>query len=199
MPRKPNRRSDRFVDRERLLAAIGACREEMTREQSRMEVCGPLYHSSSTVVAAIDGLALMLTGRRDYFHLAGHGVHEEMRNAATGRKAMLAAGDLFANVPERLAEEEFTVLAEFPGTRIERIVSTGQASPPGFWYDQEQTEWVVLLRGSAGLMFEGEDALRILRPGNYVEIPAHLRHRVEWTDAAEPTIWMAVHVNTRLG
>ena len=78
MPRKPNRRSDRFVDRERLLAAIGACRETITREQSRMEVCGPLYHSSSTVVAAIDGLALMLTGRRDYFHLAGHGVHEDV-------------------------------------------------------------------------------------------------------------------------
>ncbi|MBU6529261.1 cupin domain-containing protein (plasmid) [Methylocystis sp. MJC1] len=78
-------------------------------------------------------------------------------------------------------------------TRIERIVSTGQASPLGFWYDQEQTEWVVLLSGSAGLMFEGEDALHILRSGSYVEIPAHLRHRVEWTDAAEPTVWLAVH------
>jgi cupin 2 domain-containing protein len=199
MPQKPNRRLDRFVDRERLLAAVGACREELTREQSRMEVCGPLYHSSSTVVAAIDSLALMLTGRRDYFHLAGHGVHEELRNAAIRRDAMLVAGNLFANMPERLAEEEFTDLAEFPDARIERIVSTGQASPPGFWYDQEQTEWVVLLRGSAGLMFEGEDAPRILRPGHYVEIPARRQHRVEWTDTTEPTVWMAVHVNTRLG
>jgi cupin 2 domain-containing protein len=165
MPRKPNRRSDRFVDRERLLAAIGACRKEMTREQSRMEVCGPLYHSSSTVVAAIDGLALMLTGRRDYFHLTGHGVHEDVRKTATGRDAMLAAGNLFANIPEHLTEEEFTALAELPGARIERIVSTGQASPAGYWYDQEQTEWVILLSGSAGLLFEGEDAPRILRPG----------------------------------
>ncbi|WP_363352342.1 cupin domain-containing protein [Methylocystis echinoides] len=199
MPRKPNRRSDRFVDRERLLSAIGACREKITREQSRMEICGPLYHSSSTVVAAIDGLALMLTGRRDYFHLAGHGVHEDVRNAATGRDAMLAAGNLFANIPEHLTEVEFTALAELPGARIERIVSTGQASPAGYWYDQEQTEWVILLSGSAGLLFEGEDAPCILRPGDYVEIPARLRHRIEWTDATEPTVWLAVHVNAQLG
>jgi cupin 2 domain-containing protein len=199
MPRKPNRRSDRFVDHERLLAAIGACRERITREQSRMEVCGPLYHSSSTVVAAIDGLALMLTGRRDYFHLAGHGVHEDVRNTATKRNAMVVAGNLFANIPQRLAEEEFTVLAEFFGARIERIVTTGQASPPGFWYDQEQSEWVVLLSGSARLLFEGEDAPRILRPGDYVEIPARRRHRVEWTDATQPTVWLAVHVNAQLG
>ncbi|MGJ0507704.1 MAG: cupin domain-containing protein [Methylocystis sp.] len=181
------------------MAAIGTCPEKITREQSRMEVCGPLYHSSSTVVAAIDGLALMLTGRRDYFHLAGHGVHEDVRNTATRRNAMVVAGNLFSNIPQRLAEEEFTVLAEFSGARIERIVTTGQASPPGFWYDQEQTEWVVLLSGSAGLLFEGEDAPRILRPGDYVEIPARRRHRVEWTDATQPTVWLAVHVNAQLG
>nr|WP_281932819.1 cupin domain-containing protein [Methylocystis iwaonis] len=111
---------------------------------------------------------------------------------------MLAAGNLFANIPERLTEEEFTALAELPGARIERIVSTGQASPAGYWYDQEQTEWVILLSGSAGLLFEGEDAPRILRPGDYVEIPARLRHRIEWTDATEPTVWLAVHVNAQL-
>lgn len=193
MSRKPNRRSDRFVDRERLLTAIGACREKITREQARMEVCGPLYHSSSTVVAAIDGLALMLTGRRDYFHLTGHGVHAEVRNSGTGRDAMLAAGNLFANLPERRTEEEVTSLVEFPGARIERIVSTGQASPPGFWYDQEQFEWVALLKGSAGVVFEGEDTPRILRPGDHVEIPARRRHRVEWTDPTEPTVWLALH------
>ncbi|MGJ0510018.1 MAG: hypothetical protein ACR652_23390 [Methylocystis sp.] len=73
MPRRLNRRSDRFVDRERLLAAMGGCRETIAREQARMEISGPLYFSSSTVVAAIDGLALMLTGRSDYFHLTGPG------------------------------------------------------------------------------------------------------------------------------
>lgn len=107
---------------------------------------------------------------------------------------MLAAGNLFANAPARSAEEEVTILAQFPGARIERIVSTGQSSPPGFWYDQEQVEWVVLLSGSAGLLFEGEAAPRILRPGDYIEIPAHARHRVEWTDANELTVWLAVHV-----
>jgi cupin 2 domain-containing protein len=111
---------------------------------------------------------------------------------------MVVSGNLFAKIPERLVQEEFTVLAEFPGTRIERIVSTGHASLPGFWYNQERTEWVILLRGSAALMFEGEDAPIILRPGDYLEIPAHRRHRVEWTDATEPTVWLAVHVNAGL-
>jgi cupin 2 domain-containing protein len=112
---------------------------------------------------------------------------------------MLATRNLFANVPEGLIEEEITILAEFPGARIERIVSTGQASQPGFWYDQEQTEWVVLLSGSAGFLFEGEVAQRTLRPGDYLEIPAHARHRVEWTDANESTVWLAVHVSANSG
>ncbi len=112
---------------------------------------------------------------------------------------MLATRNLFANVPERLIDEEITILAEFPGARIERIVSTGQASQPGFWHDQEQAEWVVLLSGAAGLLFEGEATPRILRPGDYVEIPAHARHRVEWTDANEPTVWLAVHVGAKAG
>ncbi|MBL1257786.1 cupin domain-containing protein [Methylocystis sp. Sn-Cys] len=110
---------------------------------------------------------------------------------------MLGARNLFANVPERLMDEEITILAELPGARIERIVSTGQASQPGLWYDQEQAEWVVLLGGSAGLLFEGEAAPRILRPGDYVDIPAHARHRIEWTDANEPTVWLAVHVGAK--
>ena len=81
-------------------------------------------------------------------------------------------------MPTCLGEEEIAALADLPGARIERIVSTGQASPPGFWYDQDHAEWVVLLSGSAGLWIEDEDAPRILRPGSYVEIPAHARHRV---------------------
>ena len=100
------------------------------------------------------------------------------------------SGSLFANVPALLDIEETAVLAELPGARVERIVSTGQASAPGFWYDQDQTEWVVVLAGSAGLMIEGESAPRVLAPGDYVEIPPHIRHRVEWTDADEPTVWL---------
>jgi len=105
----------------------------------------------------------------------------------------IKSGDLFADVPALLEKEETAVLAELPGARIERIVSTGQASPPGFWYDQDWTEWFVVLSGSAGLMIEDESAPRILAPGDYVEIPPHVRHRVEWTDADEPTVWLAVH------
>ena len=105
----------------------------------------------------------------------------------------LCSGSLFEEVPARVDIEQTTVLAEFPGARIERIVSTGQASPPGFWYDQDRTEWVIVLAGSAGLMIEGESAPRILAPGDYIELPPHVRHRVEWTDADEPTVWLAVH------
>jgi cupin 2 domain-containing protein len=97
-------------------------------------------------------------------------------------------------VAASLEEEETTVLGVLPGARIERIVSTGQASPPGFWYDQDWAEWVVVLAGSARLLIEGEAEPRILAPGDYLEIPPHVRHRVEWTDGAESTIWLAVHV-----
>jgi cupin 2 domain-containing protein len=104
------------------------------------------------------------------------------------------AGNLFASVPARLKQEEIAVLAEFPGARVERIVSTGQASPPGFWYDQDRAEWVALLTGSAGLLIEGEAAPRVLAPGDWVGIPPRVRHRVEWTDADEPTVWLALHI-----
>ena len=77
--------------------------------------------------------------------------------------------------------------------RIERIVSTGQASPPGFWYDQDWGEWVVLLSGAARLRLAEEAEARRLAPGDWVDIPAHCRHRVEWTDPDQPTVWLAVH------
>jgi cupin 2 domain-containing protein len=106
---------------------------------------------------------------------------------------MLKSGNLFGNLPTSVAEEEFATLLTLPGARVERIVSTGQASPEGFWYDQAWTEWVVVLSGSAALLMEGEDRPRILRPGDYIEIPPHVRHRVEWTEAGAPTVWLAIH------
>jgi mannose-6-phosphate isomerase-like protein (cupin superfamily) len=72
-------------------------------------------------------------------------------------------------------------------------VSLGQATPPGVWLDQNEAEWAILLRGAAKLSFEGENAARDLKPGDYVNIPAHCRHRVEWTTPDEPTIWLALH------
>ena len=101
--------------------------------------------------------------------------------------------NVFDDLPPACGREEFTELLSRPGVRIERIVSTGQASPPGFWYDEPLGEWVVLLRGEARLRFEDEADTRSLRPGDFVDIAAHRRHRVEWTHPEIPTIWLAVH------
>lgn len=100
--------------------------------------------------------------------------------------------NLFAGLPDQLPEELTNVLLEEAGARIERIVSTGQASPPGFWYNQSQTEWVVVLRGSARLRMEGQKAELCLSPGDHVILPAGCRHRIEWTSPTEPTVWLAV-------
>jgi cupin 2 domain-containing protein len=103
--------------------------------------------------------------------------------------------NLFAGLPATPRLDEIVdILARTPEARIERIVSTGQASPPGFWYDQPWDEWVVLLSGRAGLHLHGELAPRRLGPGDHLLIPAHLRHRVEWTDPDAPTVWLAIHI-----
>ncbi len=107
---------------------------------------------------------------------------------------MIRAGNLFVPLPARGEQEAVSLLAETAGARIERIVSTGQASPPGFWYDQAGTEWVILLSGSAAVRFESEAEPRLLAPGDWLEIPPHARHRVESTDAERPTVWLAVHL-----
>jgi cupin 2 domain-containing protein len=100
--------------------------------------------------------------------------------------------NLLAPLPDARAAEAVDMLLARPGLRIERIISLGQASPPGFWYDQHEGEWVVLLAGAASLRFADEAAPRRLEPGDCVEIAAHRRHRVEWTDPVRPTIWLAV-------
>lgn len=99
--------------------------------------------------------------------------------------------NLFAELPGRLPEELFETLLTGNKVRIERIVSHGHASPDGFWYDQDQHEWVVVLKGAATVKFE--DRSLELRPGDFVNISAHQKHRVEWTTPDEPTIWLAVH------
>ena len=103
--------------------------------------------------------------------------------------------NLFSPLPEagvRFDTEIVDLLLNAPGIKIERILSTGQASPPGFWYCQTENEWVVVLRGSAGVKFEAEDEVRVLHAGDAVHIPAQCRHRVEWTDPEVPTVWLAV-------
>lgn len=113
--------------------------------------------------------------------------------------ARARSGRLFARVRKRLNDEQVEVLAGSDAVRIERIVSTGHASAPGFWYDQERPEFVVVLAGAAGLRFAGERAARRLGPGDWVDIPANARHRVEWTDPATPTVWLAVHYTADRG
>jgi cupin 2 domain-containing protein len=101
--------------------------------------------------------------------------------------------NLLSDLPAPDATEHVDTLVTLAGMRIERIVSTGQASPPDFWYDQDGPEWVLVLSGSAGLLIAGEAAPRRLIAGDYALIPAHVRHRVEWTDPTVPTVWLAVH------
>lgn len=105
----------------------------------------------------------------------------------------VAAGNLFAALPPPGPAEAVVALWERPGLRVERIVSRGHATPPGGWYDQPADEWVVLLAGAARLEIEGRaDALE-LRPGDWVLLPAHVRHRVAGTDPDRDTVWLAVH------
>lgn len=98
--------------------------------------------------------------------------------------------NLFHDIPSELSQELTEILLQRSGIRVERIVSRGHASPDGFWYDQQEHELVFVLRGSARLQFV--DAVRELKPGDYVRIPARCRHRVEWTAPDEPTIWLAI-------
>ncbi|CAM3039846.1 cupin [Pseudomonas plecoglossicida] len=102
--------------------------------------------------------------------------------------------NLLALVPacDPAQAERVDQLLRRPGVRIERIVSCGQASAPGFWYDQEESEWILLLTGRAGLHLEHEHWTRLLVPGDCLDIPAHCRHRVEWTSTAETTLWLAI-------
>lgn len=101
--------------------------------------------------------------------------------------------NLFADLPKVLEKEIFVTLAETPNLKIERILSNGQATPPGQWCDQDLNEWVILLKGRAGLLFEGEAKVTELQPGDYLNIPAHRRHRVDWTDSGQTTVWLAIH------
>lgn len=94
-----------------------------------------------------------------------------------------------------MVDEQFLSLLVRPGLTIERIVSTGQTTPPDEWYDQPQGEWVLLLYGAATLRFEDEPTPRVLHPGDHLDIAPHRRHRVESTSLNEPTVWLAVHYN----
>jgi len=101
--------------------------------------------------------------------------------------------NLHDNIPTNLPDEVFTDILKKDDFRVERIVSHGHASPEGFWYDQERNEWVMVLEDAARIVFDGETDAVELGPGDYLTIPAHKRHRVEWTDPDQRTVWLALH------
>jgi cupin 2 domain-containing protein len=104
------------------------------------------------------------------------------------------AGNLGRGIPAGpLAAELAESLCEYEGLRIERIVSTGQATPEGEWYDQEDDEFVLLVAGAARLLIASEAQERELHPCDWLLLPARCRHRVTWTKSNPPTVWLAIH------
>jgi cupin 2 domain-containing protein len=103
------------------------------------------------------------------------------------------SGNFFFPVPGQMSGEVMAVLLQGGSFWLERIISTGQSTPAGEWYDQDTHEWVLLLSGGARLLLEKNHQMIIMKPGDYIHLPAHCRHRVEWTDPDQPTIWLALH------
>ena len=100
--------------------------------------------------------------------------------------------NLFEDLPSDLSKEVIEILAQGKNIRIERIVSFGQSSPDGFWYEQDQAEWVIVLQGEAKLLLEGDQEPIHMAAGDHLTIPANQKHRVEWTMPDATTIWLAV-------
>lgn len=104
--------------------------------------------------------------------------------------------NIFEGIPNHYSEELLTEIHRAKGVVIERIVSYGQSSPEGFWYDQNKNEWIILLEGKAGILLENDVQIKEMNPGDYMNIPAHVKHRVVWTDKIHRTIWLAVHYDS---
>jgi len=104
----------------------------------------------------------------------------------------IVSKNIYKDLPKNLSEEVFQVIAENSNVKIEKIISNGQSSPPNFWYDQEENEFVILLKGETELLFENDEHIKML-PGDYIIIPSHKKHRVEKTSETEETIWLAIH------
>ncbi len=105
----------------------------------------------------------------------------------------MIVSNIFSDIPDDLTDEVFEEIVRNDSLKLERIISKGHATPNGQWYDQDEDEWVILLKGSAGLMVEGEKEVVVLKPGDYIHLPPHLKHRVEWTDPEKETIWVAAY------
>jgi len=103
------------------------------------------------------------------------------------------SGNIFSDVQKQTSGEVLETILQAQQFNIERIISHDHATAEGEWYDQGKSEWVLVLKGTACLLFEGSDETVTMKTGDYINIPAHQKHRVEWTDPEEETIWLAVH------
>mgnify|MGYP000570399164 CR=1 FL=1 len=104
-------------------------------------------------------------------------------------------GNIYKSLPSAMPDELIEDILNIPGIRIERIVSQGHTAPARGWYDQDEHEWVIVLHGAAVLTFEQAGDVR-LEAGDYLNIPAHCRHKVSWTDPEQQTVWLAVFYAT---
>jgi len=102
-------------------------------------------------------------------------------------------GNFFSDIPRDIDDEVFDTILSPGHFEIKRIISKGNQSPPDYWYDQERNEWVMVLKGAAALKFENNRKTVKMIPGDFIHIPAHCKHRVEWTDPDAETIWLAVY------
>jgi cupin 2 domain-containing protein len=100
--------------------------------------------------------------------------------------------NIFNNISEIIPEEIIDTIIESDSIKIERIISKGHSSPENFWYDQDKSEWIIILKGNAAIEFEDKNIFE-LRKGDYLNIPAHQKHRVNRTDPQKETIWLAVY------
>jgi cupin 2 domain-containing protein len=121
----------------------------------------------------------------------GRLVAQEVRGSVNQRGQMKTR-NIFEAIPDHLEQEIFEQLVNSEHARVERIVSKGHRSPESGWYDQEENEWVLVLKGEAMLSFEDQPSVH-LHEGDFINIPSHKKHRVDWTDPGGATIWLAVH------
>lgn len=101
--------------------------------------------------------------------------------------------NIFKDIKIDNENEQFIDLLKHENVRIERIVSNRQCSPIDFWYEQEENEFVLLLKGEAILEFENKEV--ILKEGDFINIPSKRKHRVKYTSKEIPTIWLAIFYN----
>lgn len=101
--------------------------------------------------------------------------------------------NIFSAIPAKTNDEFFENILKNDAFTLERIVSMGHTTPAGQWYEQARDEWVILLQGRASLEIEGQDELLEMAAGDHIHLPAKLKHRVEWTDDQQTTVWLALH------